>query len=185
MEAVRDHHEVTQDAIYESLRLALGLTEEEAVKMIRYSMPDGESQPFNDLKPDENRCYIRISSITLGGMGGRDRLHENNKVSGGLTKTVQVLDGLSAMLMFYGPKAVQYAERAYVLMHEDEARQVLREARLAIVVGGPMPVYLPELVNGNWVTRCDLDVRLYRMIEYRAEVPAIEVGPDIILRREK
>lgn len=181
MEAKRDYYNVVQDAIFDAIQISLGLTDAEANAFIRYVSPSGESQPLT-LAPDENRCYVRLGGIALSGVGSKDRLYED--VEAGVEKTIRMLDGLTAFLVFYGPDAATYAQKTQVGLHEDTVREKLRMDGIALVDNSPTPVWLPELYNGNWLNRCDLEVRLYRMVEYTETLPAVQVVPEIIIRRD-
>lgn len=181
MEANRDYYNVVQDAVFDAVRLALGLSSTVAEKLIRYTNPIGKSQPFT-LAPDENRCYVRLGGIALGGIGSRDRTYTNT--IDGISKTVQMLDGLTVFLVFYGPDAMTFAQKAQVGLHEDTVRERLKIDGIALVDNGTSPVWMPELDDGVWLNRCDLEVRMYRMVEYTEAVPAIEQMPEIIIRRE-
>ena len=57
-----DFMETAQDAIFDAFAAILGLTEEQANDMIRYSWPDGKSVKFT-AAPDEDVCYIRLEQI--------------------------------------------------------------------------------------------------------------------------
>lgn len=186
MEPKKDYYNATQDAIFDAVALCLGLDEAGANAMIRFTTPSGLSQSFEELKPEENRCYIRMGTTPLGGAWGRDRVYQHvNSGDELIDKTVTVMDGLSAMLMFYGPKASTNAERVGVMIMEDEVRHRLLADELAPVDLGTAPVWIPELVNGNWVSRCDLELRFYRLMEYQSKVQAIEELPDIVIRRDR
>lgn len=172
-----------QDAVFDAVSIALGLTEEKANKMLRYSMPSGESLPFEDILPDDDRCYIRLSASSLQGIGSRDRVYKNVLLQPTmLDKTVHVLDGLTANLVFYGKKAADNAQKTFVWIQEDSARERLGLVGLAVVSGNSLPVYLPELVNGKWLNRCDLEIQMYRKSEYQDLVPAINAVDINIIR---
>lgn len=181
MASVSDLH----DAVFDAVSVSLGLTETQANKMLRYSMPNGESLPFEELCPDENRCYIRLADSVLGGVGARERKYKNTPLIGTKTdKTIQVLTGVTASLVFYGEQAVENANTTYAMISEDEPREILQKVNLAVVGGGSMPVYFPELVNGRWINRCDLEIRMYRLVEYEKTVEAFTlIGmPTIIIK---
>ena len=129
-----------------------------------------------------NLLRLRLGGIALSGVGSKDRLYED--VEAGVEKTIRMLDGLTAFLVFYGPEAMTYAQMTQVGLHEDTVREKLRMDGIALVDNSPTPVWLPELYNGNWLNRCDLEVRLYRMVEYTETLPAVQVVPEIIIRRD-
>ena len=173
-----------QDAVFDAIQLSLGLSDIQANKMLRYSMPNGESVAFEELKPDDNRCYIRLSNSTLGGVGTRNKQYMNIKnVTNDVTKTLQIVDGLNVNLVFYGANAVENAEKVFAMIMEEKAVEKLIKANLAVVGRGALPVQLPELVNGKWLTRCDLEIRMYRLLEYVEVVKAMDRVPKIEIIR--
>ena len=173
-----------QDAVFDAVSVALGLTETQANKMLRYSMPSGESLPFEDILPDDDRCYIRLSASALSGVGARDRRYISIKDKPDeLNKTVQIVNGLNANLVFYGVNAVENAQKVFAMILEEKSNEVLTGAGLAVVGRSNLPVYLPELVNGRWFNRCDLEIRMYEMLEYTEVVDAMTNVPQIEIIR--
>lgn len=185
----RSGYDVLHDAVYDAIVVALGLDESQAGKMVRFTNPIGESQPFEDFSPEENRCYIRLGSATLGGVGMVDRTYRvvpadvENETPEKFMKDISMLDAVTAFFVFYGPDAVTNAERALVFLREDEARERLARDDLAVVPRVPMPNWLPELVNGRWHNRCDIEVQMYRRVKHSVETGAMEDAPEIIIKR--
>lgn len=89
MKPRKDYHKITQDAIFDAVVLCLGLNEAEGNAMIRFTTPSGLSQSFEELKPGENRCYIRMGSVPLAGSWSRDRLYYEEAGGDGLDKVVR------------------------------------------------------------------------------------------------
>ena len=173
-----------QDAVFDAVTIALGLTESQANKMLRYSMPNGESLPFEELLPDDDRCYIRLSNSALSGVGTRDRQYTSIKDKPNeLTKTVQIVDGMNANLVFYGASAVENAQKVFMQILEEKADEILKKAGLAVIGRSNLPVYLPELVNGRWLNRCDLEIRMYKTLECKETVNAMVNVPQIEIIR--
>ena len=79
-------------------------------------------------------------------------------------------------------KAAENAQKTFVWIQEDSARERLGLVGLAVVSGNSLPVYLPELVNGKWLNRCDLEIQMYRKSEYQDLVPAINAVDINIIR---
>ena len=173
-----------QDAVFDAVSIALGLTETQANKMLRYSMPNGESLPFEEMLPDDDRCYIRLSHSALNGVGTRDRQYITVKDKPAeLSKTVQIVDGVNANLVFYGADAIANAQKVFAMILEEKSNEILTKVGLAIVGRSNLPVYLPELVNGRWLNRCDLEIRMYKTLEYTETVDAMTSVPKIDIIR--
>ena len=173
-----------QDAVFDAVSIALGLTEAQSNKMLRYTMPNGESLPFEEMLPDDDRCYIRLSNSALNGVGIRDRQYMAVKDKPAeLSKTVQIVDGVNANLVFYGADAVENAQKVFAMILEEKSNEILTKAGLSIVGRSNLPVYLPELVNGRWLNRCDLEIRMYKALEYTETVDAMTNVPKINIIR--
>lgn len=179
------HYANTRAAMFDAVKISLGMTEDEANAFFRYSQPHGESHSITPITPDDERCYARISSTPLTGVGVRERQYRSGSTPETAEKTVTMTDAVNLTLNFYGPSAVTNAERVLAGIFEDEARVRLANDNLAPVNAGTMPVWIPELINGVWYNRCDLEIRMYRVVEYGAVVEAIIESPEIVIRRER
>lgn len=163
MELKKDYDNITKDVLFDVVQRALKLDDNAANKMIRFAYPHGESQPLEDFQPHENRCYITLNNTALAGVNMRDRTHET--VVEGLKTTVNYMDSFEVLYSFYGSKAATYAMQLYGVLFESEAMNMFSKQGIAPVRQAIPPVALGELINGRWISRCDLRVQFYRQIE--------------------
>lgn len=172
--------EAAKDAVFDAASLILGFTESEANDVLRYQWPTGVGSNVFSASPSKNVCYIGVS------LGQRN-------ATGVINRNVVEIDGESAVrsdmhvnmrfkFIFYGPMATVYSQKIYSCIKEERARNVLKNANMDVLAVGPYPSYVPELIDGNWYERSDVEIEFYALVEYFNEVGTIAQVPNITIR---
>lgn len=180
MNPAADYMETAQDAIFDAFAAILGLTENQANDLIRYSWPDGKSVKFS-ASPDDDLCYIRLSTFPKPATG---HINVNASMVGDDMKLRYDMHiCLRADCVFYGPNAFDYANRVYIGAHDYKARAFLAPANMAAIPDEGLPERKQELVDGRWYTRYDVGINFYMLIAYQNDVDALTEAPNIVIEK--
>ena len=168
-----------KDALFDSLALILGLEGEAAEEGIRFSWPTKSGSEKFTATPTTDVCYIRLSITNKPGTGfintrydGID--HQSLRASQDMHIAVR------ADYIFYGPNSMEHATRLYMMIHSQEAREILDSAHMAPIPHGDTPFPASELIDGNWYERHDAGIDFYTLIKYSGTINAISNAPEIV-----
>ena len=177
-----DEREI-QQAVYQALRAALGLTATEGSRHLARAYQD--SPPGNP-GPEANVCYYQLVTEAQGKTYTETTVNEN------VPCVFEFVPG-RLMLVFYGQMCERWAHRCQEFLFLDGngmPRQILREAGIFPVPAMMTPSVLYEDDGKTWRKRADLvvPVRIRVNEEYGSVISgeATEVGtitepPEILI----
>jgi hypothetical protein len=175
-----DFMEKVKDALFDSLALILGLEGDDAEKGIRFSWPSESGSEKFTATPTTDVCYIRVSVInTRPGTGYINARYEGID-SQSLQASQDMHIALRADYIFYGPHSFEHATRLYMMIHTQEAREILNSAHMAPIPHGETPTPMPELIDGNWYERHDAGIDYYMLVNYSGTVDGMVNTPEIV-----
>ena len=147
-----DEREI-QQAVYQALRAALGLTATEGSRHLARAYQD--SPPGNP-GPEANVCYYQLVTEAQGKMYTETTVNEN------VPCVFEFVPG-RLVLVFYGPTCERWAHRCQEFLFLDGngmPRQILREAGIFPVPNGYGPEVVYEESGKVWRKRADLVVQV-------------------------
>ena len=171
--------EKAKDALFDSLALILGLEGAAAEAGIRFSWPTNSGSEKFTATPTTDVCYIRVSIIEKPGTGFINARYAGIDLQS-LRASQDMHIALRADYIFYGPHAAEHAIRLYMMIHAQEAREILNSAHMAPIPNGEKPSPHSELIDGNWYERFDAGIDFYTLVKYSGTVDALMNAPDIV-----
>jgi hypothetical protein len=156
----------------------LGIAEPESSPAVRIEYgPQG--QPYNDI--DEDVCYFRCmptedpytrirDRFNWGPNGWGEDLFGREAYGGSLdgnpalTEQWTYTNSWKIHFCFIGPNSYDRARAVRSAFYQDYFTDALALSQLFPVSDFPMPVRAPELFDGQWFERVDLDVEMYEFV---------------------
>ena len=165
---------VLQRAVWQALRAALELTEEEAACRVLRAYADA---PPAEPPPSETVCYYHLRSAPRSPDFRESALEQGVPVSASFLPC-------DLILVFYGPDGEAWAHRVLDFLPMDgpgSSRRILRAAGLYPVPSGPGPAVLYEERGKTFRKRTDLalSLRLLSNESWPHPVSAVARAPDI------
>lgn len=179
-----NYMEKAKDAIFDSLALILGVTGDAAENMIHFSWPTASGSERFTAGPMDDICYIRMSQVNKPANGYINTRYEGIGNQSLLARKDMHL-ALRADYIFYGPHSAEYAVRLYMMIHTPEVRDILKQAHMAPIPHKDTPMYVPELVDGNWYERSDAGIDFYMLMQYSGTVEAMVNAPEIVIAQNE
>ena len=158
---------VLQRAVWQALRAALDLTEEEAAHRVLRAYADA---PPAEPPPSETVCYYHLRSAPRSPDFRESALEQGVPVSASFLPCTLIL-------VFYGPDGEAWAHRVQDFLPMDRpgsSRQILRTAGLYPVPSGPGPAVLYEERGKTFRKRTDLTLSL-RLLSNEARAAPVSV----------
>lgn len=165
---------ILQSAVWQALRAALDLTEEEAAHRVLRAYADA---PPAEPPPSETVCYYHLRSAPRSPDFRESALEQGVPVSASFLPC-------NLILVFYGPDGEAWAHRVQDFLLMDgpgSSRRILRAAGLFPVPSGPGPAVLYEERGKTFRKRTDLtfSLRLLSNEARAAPVSVIAQPPDV------
>jgi len=167
-----------EDLFREVVCMIFGITPDENHKRIRFpwgSALDTLWGPTSvpDWQRNEDVCFIYALPMDDTYNRQRDR---RNVDRGGrdLVAIDEHTDVHNMLFVNYGPNAYGYARKIRDGLFLDDVRRLLRRNHFYLVPNIPAPRRAPELVNGEWWNRVDVNVPFNQFVRLESVMTTIE-----------
>ena len=170
---------ILHSALWQALRAALTLSEEEASAHILRAWTDA---PPAEPSPDESLCYYHLQADASA------PLLEETEIAGSVASVSSFIP-CRLILVFYGPEAEAWALRCgsfLFLDGPDSPRQILRAVGLYPVPTHAAPAVFYEEIGKTRRKRADLSLplRLLSNADWPTPVPLISEAPAVSFHLE-
>jgi hypothetical protein len=148
----------------------LGIDPEKDQSSVRISWPKDGSLGW---KITDDIVFVRVTPDDDPYIQQRHVTYEPNP-DGTLQKVAKYTRAHSIHWICYGPDSNEKAETIRNGLYQLETASSLAENNLFLVLSIPAPIRSPELFNGQWWERAELQVTYYEQVIRYTTVPSIQ-----------